>query len=597
MSVTITWVNPNTPPFAETAVHIYRSTTSMSLLDLPVPFAVLAANTLDYEDTDAVDGTEYYYRVGLVQGSNVYVSDEILVLAPTGGLVPAWIDITMNNVSSMAVINRSRRTLLGKTPTYVLTDWHSIRKLLTALAIVRYKGSVLNTETVAITTADITSTATEFRSGFVDGDLVTWKGILDLLLVPSKSDVASAAERVLGEELRLAKRRGSTAREAIAIAMEEEAARANCNRVICFSTSPALSGEVINTPMLASSDDVCRMMLRAYDDPVLQPIMLQTSVSVPVTGANPKTLTHEAMDRNILFKDTAGNNTGVVLPRYLAGKTGDTSTSGHQAFCWQTFGGQIAAGVVYNAPTRVRRQNFVNQTIMLAESLIPIYRNSEGAADPNAAAVAMRIKGNALVDTAPTPKTLTNFGVDTAPSDIMYGTALNFEVGDFVEVTEPFDFGTGDFTIEAFVQGLVDVDCDILSQWKVVNGFRGFEFGFVSGALRLYLSANGTAFEDASCGIPAEAVLANRTPAHLCAQRSGNSVRVFVNGVPGPALSYSSTVFNPTSTKTVIGARYSSTDVIERRYSGLIDELIVTKGVARYPMGGFIPYYRPNRWG
>lgn len=598
MSVTLSWANPNPPTMVEDGINIYRSTDPISESALPSPLVQLEAGLLEYADETAVDGGSYYYRVGYVRQSNVYLSDELYVTAPSG-TYPNWVSMVSGSAAALAVVGPDWRTVVGISPSYVYGAWYSSRKMLIALVLMRFKATVLDTEAVIVTAEDIASTSGEWLSGLAAGDSVTWRDILNLMLVPSKSDIAATVERVLGAELLASYHLGSSAREAIAIAMEQEAQKAGCLRPLCMAASSLVSGETVNELVLASCDDMARIIQRVYRNTTLRAIMQQTSITVTVTTGTAKTLTLASMDRVQGALDTSGTSTGAAPARYGIGKTGDVSDgSGHQTFCWTTLSGKIASGSVRAVSSRVRRQMCVLQTIMAAESLIASFRGAETAADPQASSVALRVVGTAVADVSVGARTLTNVGISIEASDYMLGQALVFASGDYATVAEPLELGSGDFTIEAFIQGSGSAQGDFISQWKTVTGGRGFEFGVDTTQVYFYVSTTGSdSSMVAVCPIPTTYVLQNGGPMHVCAQRSGSSLRVFVNGVPGPSYNIgSSAIYSPASTPTVIGGRMSSAAVFERGFVGKMDELIVTKGMARYGMKQFIPVYRNMRW-
>jgi hypothetical protein len=73
-TVRLTWTDPNIGVAQEDEIRIYRSTSPFDAGSLPPVLATLAANTLTYDDTTAVDGSTYYYAVGMVKGTIVQLS-------------------------------------------------------------------------------------------------------------------------------------------------------------------------------------------------------------------------------------------------------------------------------------------------------------------------------------------------------------------------------------------------------------------------------------------------------------------------------------------------------------------------------------------
>lgn len=598
MSVNLFWANTNTGSRQEDAVHVYRSTASIDPDSLPSPLVSLPAGTLNYLDTTTVDGQHYFYRVAFEKDDEMYVSEQQQILASDDA--PAqWLDATSADLTNFAVLNRNAKLVLGKAPTYVMQDWYSVRKMLIALVIMRHKSDVLDTEQVVVTAEDIATTSGEWLSGFTAGDIITWRDVLKLMLIPSKSDIAATAERVIGGELLTSERRGGNYREAMGVAMTEEAILSNCSRTLCLGAAASISGEVINQQVLAQCDDFARVIRRVYDNSTIRDIMQQKSISVTVTGSNPKTIAADSMDRNQRFCDTSGNPTGVSIPRYLIGKTGDLTSTGHQTFCWQTFSGDIASASIRGNLSRPRRQMCVNQTIMEAESRMVDFRSPEIATDPHAQSVMLHVAGDGIADISPSARTIANNGAQLASSDYMRGSAIDFKNGNFLDVGGDFNLESDDFTIEAFIQGTdtYPAALSIISRWKAVDGGRSFDLALDNTSVKFYYSADGiTSTIYATAAIGSNYILANGGPMHVCAQRAGSSIRLFVNGVPGDTITFNGSIFNAPNTKTIIGGRMSATEVFERPLVGKINEIMVTKGVARYDMRGFLPYYREKRF-
>ena len=76
MGVRITWNDDNA---GVDEFRIYRDVSPMDVEMLPAPLASVPSNKLLYDDGTVEDNTTYYYRVGVVKGTAVAVSNEIFV--------------------------------------------------------------------------------------------------------------------------------------------------------------------------------------------------------------------------------------------------------------------------------------------------------------------------------------------------------------------------------------------------------------------------------------------------------------------------------------------------------------------------------------
>ncbi len=147
-----------------------------------------------------------------------------------------------------------------------------------------------------------------------------------------------------------------------------------------------------------------------------------------------------------------------------------------------------------------------------------------------------------------------------------------------------FDFGSGDFTVEMwlYVIAHTNVTAAILATgagaW--VAGQRVFRFD-TGNRLSFYPHEGGPVL----VGATAFPVGVWR---HIALVRSGATLRIFLHGVQDASASISNTVNFNSGGKTFLG--YSDFDDLS--LNGYIDELRVTKGVARY-IANFTPPSAP----
>ena len=147
-----------------------------------------------------------------------------------------------------------------------------------------------------------------------------------------------------------------------------------------------------------------------------------------------------------------------------------------------------------------------------------------------------------------------------------------------------WDFGAGQFTVEAWVRPTSAISGvrGIVAQYGASSlawflGFNGAQFG-------LFVSANGTTVTQ---------IVASYTPTlnawlHVAADRdAGGVVRVYAAGAALAAITFASAIFNSTN------SLYIGIDGnLNRNFVGQIDEVRITKGVARYG-GAFTPPAAP----
>lgn len=169
--------------------------------------------------------------------------------------------------------------------------------------------------------------------------------------------------------------------------------------------------------------------------------------------------------------------------------------------------------------------------------------------------------------------------VAISTAQFKYGTrSLYFDgSGDCVRfpLNGSFAFGTStDFTIEAFVRPTAyDSLLAVVFGGGERTGAWDYAFGLMpDGRVSFQMSAAGGEVLTSTATAPLN------TWTHVAVTRSGSTIRVFVNGVGVSTTSTLSTEFGGTSYH-CIGA---DNDGAHCNYTGFIDELRVTNGVARY---------------
>jgi hypothetical protein len=181
----------------------------------------------------------------------------------------------------------------------------------------------------------------------------------------------------------------------------------------------------------------------------------------------------------------------------------------------------------------------------------------------------------------PRPHTITvngNTQISTAQSKFG-GSSIEFDgAGDNLSIasTSDFGFGTGDFTIEAWVNGTaagVRTIFDFRNNTATDNG------GWLRtiGNYELRWTVNGSTVFSFTSLNSAPYNFSTDTWHHIAVSRENSTTRFFFNGSQIGSGVSDSTNYG-TSKPLTIGAGYTNT----QNFDGFIDELRITKGVARY---------------
>lgn len=200
--------------------------------------------------------------------------------------------------------------------------------------------------------------------------------------------------------------------------------------------------------------------------------------------------------------------------------------------------------------------NFANVSLLLH---MDGTNGSTTFTDKSNNALAVTASGNAQIST-----TQSKFG----------GASGSFDGnGDYLTVAtnSVFNFGTGDFTVEGWVY-LSSVTGD----WFIASssGSGGMFFGYSNTVSPYGWGVGRTAV--AWDYITASTATTN-TWYHVAVCRSGTSLRIFVNGTQVGTTNTNSQSYNLSTTSMTIGSQGTTYYL-----NGYIEELRITKGVARY---------------
>lgn len=180
-----------------------------------------------------------------------------------------------------------------------------------------------------------------------------------------------------------------------------------------------------------------------------------------------------------------------------------------------------------------------------------------------------------ITDSSPTPKTLTSTATNSA-TEKKYGAGSIYFSGSAsiaIPLGADFDFGTSDLTIEAFVFLVAsNGPRNIFSQRTAAS--NGLSFRVNDGRLDFFIDNAGTG------STVGATTLSTPTWHHVALVRQGVTFKIWLNGnldATSASISASLTSLQ----QPIIGGRPGAGE----NFSGYIDELRVTKGVARYVEG------------
>jgi hypothetical protein len=470
-------------------------------------------------------------------------------------------------------------------------------KLMTAHLAIGYKSGVLDTETVTITTADVTDPfgGGSTSAGFQAGDIVTWRGLLQGLLIASGFDAAQAIARVIGSD-----GAGAGGMAAFVATMNTEATilgMTNSTFVDPFGGSFTPTTPPYDTSWnIMSTRDLATVCVAAYASAALRTIQSDSSVGVPVTGLNPRTITMSNFSwwANMPIAAPAGiRDTGVLAGKQGYWAPGFTSiTSGACAVIWES-----PSGVECVVATMGSKSLYC---IMLdARGLIygmprdfP-YLDLAAGPDPNWTDVQLLIGADgSIVDESNAARALTNGGVTMGdPVNATEGALFVAFKMDYLTAADApsLTVGSGDMTAEVWFAGIGVNPGSIwhIVKWEESTNNREWALstdGF--GNFFINASADGTAVTFAQTTIGSNETLCyyNGAPRHLAIVKEGSTWALYLMGERQPTTFSLATAFDGTA-PVGIGSNEAM-----KGPKGSTDDLRVTIGVARYTADAYTLY-------
>ena len=169
------------------------------------------------------------------------------------------------------------------------------------------------------------------------------------------------------------------------------------------------------------------------------------------------------------------------------------------------------------------------------------------------------------------------------------GSSMSFDgTGDycFLPKTDAFNFGSGDFTIElwSYISETSNRKYILGPGTVSATHISGFGLEIWGQQLSLWMSSTGTSWnmiESDTASNRGATLMAANTWYHIAVTRSGNTVRAFINGVLEKTFTVSGAVFfDPNIPYNIGRSGYDPAGYFH--YNGYMDDLRVTRGIARY---------------
>ena len=216
----------------------------------------------------------------------------------------------------------------------------------------------------------------------------------------------------------------------------------------------------------------------------------------------------------------------------------------------------------------------VTKRAVYPSNFIPPTQTLTNYSTTNPASLLLNFNNGGIIDyhSSNVLETVGNAQLSTAVKKYNVASIYFDGTGDYLTIpsNQLMNFGTGDFTVEAWVY-----PNSLSTDWFIASasGSGGFFFGFASTTtIGFGWGRVGTAWDYRVAG---NATVS--TWQHVAITRSGTSMRLFVNGTQSGTTQTLATAYDMSTTSTTVGSQGANYYL-----NGYIDDLRITKGYARY---------------
>lgn len=515
-------------------------------------------------------------------------------IEPDGGIAPPnlWFDAAYAyDMTADAVLYKKDQN----TPYPI----YSLTKLLCALTALDYVSGILSTE---VTIVDDDIIAFSANIGVANGDILSYEELLRASVTAECGYCVTALARSIGDLIQT-----NTGTGVGGVPRFMDAVNAKAFALEAYSFEMTNPGGYIQGENLGSARHMYKVLKAAYDNTTVRGWAGATSGSVTVTGPSPRTINYTPPAP--LYSGRSGivmDHIGYFLPSPPWGES-------NFLVVWTApNGNQIAIIGLHNeAAVNYSLSDMDAMTRHLARDYTYLDPNdSLRTADTNWSSVKLMLGAdtNPIVDESTSAHTLTLSNVTRESTNRLMGThSILFGSTGYIEVpySDDWRFGNGAFTIEAYFRwdnnGVLPTTfaCLLCAYDESVSGHGFFwHYNPTNNRFQFAYSTNGSNLWDGGFINPAQQVFGNGSN-HIAVIRSGNTISHYLNG--GFAFSQN-VASNPNffnhSRPLLVGALRDGTGVPVQNWPGLIDEVRITKGVARsvtgWGVGNALPLRGPH---
>lgn len=464
--------------------------------------------------------------------------------------------------------------------TNMMSSVHALKNLIISAIVIDEMNPYLDMKDLVY--QDSFKTGLTQVSSLVQGDTVSYRDLLSLLLMQSSEDIAVMISTLLGE--------GDHA--VFTQKMNVFIAELETPLVSSFYGAATVIADPVGVSNTYKVADWLQHIEENYE--VIRELLRQETRDFTVFGPNSRTET------------AVNNNQYLVWNRVDYGKTNDLPTSGAYPFWGITAKAEYPVGIpVYISmqqfSTEVERHYGFTSALMSIEDDFPFLTDGEMDFDLNFSNVTLLL-GNSinLVDRSNIQnqvfRSSTGFTQENRDNKgWIRSYALNGETGYITVYDNPsLRLRDEDFTMEMFFRGNGDKTNHILiaKDGPDLNQ-KSFKLQVSGTNLVLQYTLDGdAAFRTWTVPLVHKAVIFNGARRHLCLQRAGDELRLFINGrVLGTLVLPTEAMFQDCSMPLNIGCdgdpTWNPTPTAGMFGRLKVDNFRLTKGLARYAVTGF----------
>jgi SPP1 family predicted phage head-tail adaptor len=360
---------------------------------------------------------------------------------------------------------------------------------------------------------------------------------------------------------------------------------ADIKRTVTLQSSPTTSASTALDAKLTKVIDASMSAAATTQSSAQLTIAVNAAANATANTTADATLSYTV---NAQLNATAQTTVDAKITRIISAEMTATAQTSVEAGIGVTFVSSLmASGSVTNAS--------ITRTATLAASVsgaATVTNSNLQLFDPNYANVSLLLHGNGtdgsttFIDNSVNVLTVTGFGnaqIDTAIKKFGTGSLQFDGNGDYLRVNggSLFDFGTGSFTMECFVYLPTGVT------QGYIMGTRTDDTGTTI-RWNIYISTNVIVFNAYNTSnvligtVVHQTTLTNNVFNHIAVVRNVNEFAIYLNGVKSTTNVTNSTALANSNLTIDIGQATGGFGGSGLPLNGYIDDLRITKGVARY---------------